>query len=246
MFVRASLVIHHDIRGCIAYLEKCLRTHPRDPYLHFFLYYKYMEDQQYAKAMDEINRALELDSTKPFWYYSRASLVLAKALTARGVDALDVFAKSVQCSIDGYGECLALNRDRTNEYCDEELDSRAYFFMAQLELYRAQFELMRVPHLYSHAMRDNNKETVKLYWEKGVACQIDWLVELCFEEAPMRNSPREFVKQYLVKDLYLCGNCEKSKPKFKCVCGEEAYCDQACQKASWKAHKKACKTNKFN
>ena len=48
------------------------------------------------------------------------------------------------------------------------------------------------------------------------------------------------------KRINSCGTCGRIGANQKCPCGAAWYCDKECQKAGWKAHKRACSANPRN
>lgn len=48
------------------------------------------------------------------------------------------------------------------------------------------------------------------------------------------------------KRINSCGTCGRIGADQKCPCGTAWYCDQECQKAGWKTHKRTCSTNPRN
>lgn len=99
--------------------------------------------------------------------------------------------------------------------------------------------LYTIAYLY---MAKKDVENVKVFWQKAVESERVRLDE-CFEPVEESFYPRKMVESWLKVLSYLCANCQKPKPPFKCACLKEAYCDKSCQLASWRIHKHVC-TNK--
>jgi tetratricopeptide (TPR) repeat protein len=86
-------------------------------------------------------------------------------------------------------------------------------------------------------------DNVCLYWEKATEAEKNRLE--CFEMlGETKFEFKDEIADYLRQLLLMCGACERLKPKFKCACMEEAYCDRKCQMGNWRAHKKICKAKK--
>ena len=74
MFVKA-LKFQNDIKGAILFTKRCVKLHPREAIFHFYLSSLYGFDSQYSNSLREINRALELDSSNPRWFYTKATAI---------------------------------------------------------------------------------------------------------------------------------------------------------------------------
>jgi tetratricopeptide (TPR) repeat protein len=86
----------------------------------------------------------------------------------------------------------------------------------------------------------NDIENTKLFWGKAIESEKNRLE--CFAAVKIDWPPRSFVEIYLRANSYLCENCLKQNPNFKCAaCLKVAYCDKNCQQANWKSHKQLCK-----
>jgi tetratricopeptide (TPR) repeat protein len=185
--------------------------------LHQLLSKHYLLKGEYNNALDAINKAIELDQSHPVFFNIRANCYCGMAVTLTGAKMNTIVDKAIA----SYQECWDANQNTKNNY-DEEMNSSVLFSIANMYFLK------------------NDIDNVKLFWDKGMENFIAWLDELTL----MPKTDKDFLASYLKKSLYLCGSCEKSKPKFKCGCGEAAYCDLTCQKANWADHKKICKAMK--
>lgn len=113
MFVKA-LLYHNNIEECILYLKRCLKTHPNDAHLHYFLSSMFGYNYNYVEANKEIDRALELDSSESRWYYYRA--------VCRRFGMKEKIDEAIGC----YRKYLELNPD------DDRKVPEAYYSMALL------------------------------------------------------------------------------------------------------------------
>jgi tetratricopeptide (TPR) repeat protein len=103
-------------------------------------------------------------------------------------------------------------------------------------------------------MVNKNAEKGKLFWDKAVESE-KYRLECFYPEFSLQigsDYPEredviyQLAKAFMETNLYLCCNCGKPNPKFRCPCMKEAYCGEICQSLCWEHHKNDCKKNGKN
>jgi tetratricopeptide (TPR) repeat protein len=216
-----SYMFGNDLEGAISYLKQGLKHHPNDPHLLRCLACMLGFAQRQKEGLPLMTRACELNPNEPRWLYHLAGCLryFAVSFDKKGFD---------DRAIETYKRYLDLVP------IDDGLRARACFSLAQLYWLKSSKK-------NSNTKAENMAE-VKFYWDKGVEADENRLS--CFEEVEASYHPMKTIEFVLKRECYLCASCRKQKPKFKCACLAEAYCDRTCQMASWKIHKLTCQAKK--
>ena len=180
MYVKA-LLFKNDIHGSISFLNKCLRIHPNDATLYNHLGYLYGFTKDYVKSIKAFDRSLELDSSNPRCFYSKATsmrLIIDDTIsTKREIDE-----KLVNETIECYQTYLNRNPP------DDRKVAKAYYSMSFLNT------LLK------------NTENVKLYWFKALEAEKIQLLILVSENFGLDYfQPKRLAEFYLITEFAKCG-----------------------------------------
>lgn len=216
MYAKA-LLFKNDIQGCILFLNKCLRIHPNDATLYHHLGCMYGFTTDYVLSKKAFDRSLELDSSNPRCFYSKATSMRLQ-IDKTFLKKREIDEKLVNETIECYQTYLYRNPP------DDRKVAKAYYSMSFLNT------LLK------------NTENVKLYWFKALEAEKILLLILVSENVGLVYfPPKRLAELYLITQFGKCGQCMKPCPKYKCPCLMETYCDRNCQKNHWSIHKEVCK-----
>ena len=141
MYVKA-LLFKNDIHGSISFLNKCLRIHPNDATLYNHLGCLYGFTTDYVKSKKAFDRSLELDSSNPRWFYSKAT---SMRLIIEKNSSKD--EKEINDTMEWYQKYLDSNPP------DDRKVAEAYYSMAYLNILK------------------KNNESVKELWFKAIEAE---------------------------------------------------------------------------
>ncbi|XP_055343027.1 uncharacterized protein LOC129591416 [Paramacrobiotus metropolitanus] len=240
LFVKACH-LGNDIAGNIAFMDRCIRLHPKEADFHHLLACYYGFGCMDKELLASVHRAYELEP-RPNWLYTVAT-GLRKVFEGHlgSIYAKHANQEAMQKEINEV--IAAYQRYFDGNPKDERKVPAAQFYVASLYAMGPQADVTKVLSYYKKACE---ADTNRIKFFDGIPddfppkLQAEMVLRIVFPAEVARVNFNINMPAHDHHAEGVCTECGKPHSPYTCVCLTAVYCGKECQKTNWKWHKAIC------